>query len=470
MSSSTTLSVVLKYPGNIYHKNILLNFIYKYFGDLFLNPRFFIAVAFFIILFVVAFYVPVLERPLEAVFLTFLFFCTIDYGLLFFTKKSPCAKRITHNRFSNGDENRIELIIKNEFSFPVHIIVIDELPHELQIRDWKRCLTLKGRQQRKIQWFLKPLQRGEYHFGNIHLYVSTPLGLLTRRFTTQADEVIPVYPAFMQLHKYELFSNAILESETGSKRMRKIGQSMEFEQIKEYISGDDMRTLNWKASARKGSLMVNNFMEERSQQVYCIIDKGRLMKMPFGGMTLLDYAINSCLVLSNVCLKKQDRVGLMTFSDVLGSILPADRKPTQTENILQLLYKQKTDFLESDFEMLYQQIRNKIKHRSLLILFTNFESLSGLSRQMDYLRSIARYHLLLVVFFENTELDKLTTIPAKNIEDVYIKTIAEKFAFEKRLIAKELSKYGILSILSSPQKLTVNAINKYLELKTRQAI
>ncbi len=116
------------------------------------------------------------------------------------------------------------------------------------------------------------------------------------------------------------------------------------------------------------------------------------------------------------------------------------------------------------------QIRNRIKHRSLLILFTNFESLSGLNRQLDYLRSLANYHLLLVVFFENTELNDVVTSHAKNIEEVYIKTIAEKFAFEKRLIAKELSKYGILSLLSSPQKLTVNTINKYLELKTRQAI
>jgi uncharacterized protein (DUF58 family) len=211
-------------------------------------------------------------------------------------------------------------------------------------------------------------------------------------------------------------------------------------------------------------------MEERSQQVYCIIDKGRLMKMPFEGLTLLDYAINSSLVLCNVCLKKQDRVGVITFSNTMGGMLAADRKPAQTEHILQLLYKQKTDFLESDFEMLYMQVRNKIKHRSLLILFTNFESLSGLHRQIDYLRSIARYHLLLVVFFENTELKRLTDSRAKNLEEVYIKTIAEKFAFEKRLIAKELSKYGILSILSAPKNLTVNAINKYLELKARQAI
>jgi uncharacterized protein (DUF58 family) len=447
-----------------------MDFIKKYFGDLFVTTRFYGSLVACICLFVVAFYIPGLRALAPIAFFVFVIFCIADYIFLFFTKKFPFAKRITAERLSNGDENKIELIIKNEFSFPVNADVIDELPQQFQERNWKKHLTLKAKQQRKIQYHLRPLQRGEYYFGNIHLFIASPLGLVCRRFTTAAVETIHIYPAFMQLHKYELLSNATIQHENGSSRLRKIGQSMEFEQIKEYVSGDDIRTLNWKASARKGTLMVNNFMDERSQQVYCIIDKGRLMKMAFAGLTLLDHAINSCLVLSNVCLKKQDRVGVITFSNTLGSVLAADRKPVQKENILQLLYNQTTGFLESDFEMLYTQIRNRIKHRSLLILFTNFESLSGLHRQIDYLRSIASHHLLLVVFFENTELDKLINSHAANIEQVYIKTIAEKFAFEKRLIAKELLKYGILSVITSPQKLTVNIINKYLELKTRQAI
>jgi uncharacterized protein (DUF58 family) len=447
-----------------------MNFIKKYIGDLFLTSRFYGGLAVSICLFIVAFYIPGLIAISQIVFFIFLIFCVADYIFLFFTNKYPFAKRITAGRLSNGDQNKIELIIKNEFRFPVKTLIIDELPEQFQERDWKMHLTLKGKQQRKIRYYIRPLQRGEYYFGNIHLFVTSPLRFICRRCTTEAAETIHIYPSFMQLRNHELLSNAILQHASGSSRMRKIGQSMEFEQIREYVSGDDIRTLNWKASARKGSLMVNSFMDERSQQVYCIIDKGRLMKMPFAGLTLLDYAINSCLVLSNVCLKKQDKVGVITFSNTLGSVLAADRKPVQKENILQLLYNQKTGFLESDFEMLYMQIRNRIKHRSLLILFTNFESLSGLHRQIDYLRSIASHHLLMVVFFENTELDKLTSSHAGNIEQVYIKTIAEKFAFEKRLIAKELLKYGILSVLTPPQKLTVNAINKYLELKARQAI
>jgi uncharacterized protein (DUF58 family) len=175
-------------------------------------------------------------------------------------------------------------------------------------------------------------------------------------------------------------------------------------------------------------------------------------------------------VLTNVCLQKQDRIGVLTFANKMGSLIAADRKPIQREHVLQLLYNQETAFLESDYEMLYMQIRNRIKHRSLIVLYTNFESLSGLRRQLNYLRSIAKHHLLMVVFFENTELHKLSHLKADNTEEVYIKTIAEKFEYEKRLIVKELQKHGILAVLTAPEKLTVNAVNKYLELKARQAI
>ncbi len=447
-----------------------MNLIRKYIGDLFLTNRFYMVMVGCILFFIVSFFFPALGEISKICFQAFLVLIFLDYLFLFFSGKKPSAKRIISERLSNGDENKIELRIKNEFSFPVNMQIIDELPEQFQIRDWKRKAYFKSKEQQKFVYTLRPIERGEYHFGNILLFVSSLLGLLVRRNTIDAEEMVPVYPSFIQLRKYDLLSGATIQSETGSKRLRKIGHSMEFEQIKEYVHGDDIRTLNWKASARKGGLMVNTYTDEKSQQVYCIIDKGRLMKMPFGGLTLLDYAINSCLVLSNVCLKKQDRVGVITFSNKLGSVLAADRKAIQKENILQLLYNQKTSFQESDFEMLYMQIRNRIKHRSLVVLFTNFESLSGLKRQLDYLRSIAGHHLLLVVFFENTELHQLTVSEAKDIEQVYVKTIAEKFAFEKRLIVKELMKHGILSILTSPQKLTINIINKYLELKARQAI
>ncbi len=442
----------------------------KYIGALYLSARFYLAGCLCIALFVISFFIPQMYAPVQILLLVFIALIVVDYLFLFLLSKPPTAKRITADRFSNGDDNKVEIQVKNNMVFTVDMEVIDELPVQFQKRDWSIIHRFNAGEQKYIFYKLRPVLRGEYNFGCIVIYVQSLLGFLKRRHNIEAEEITPVYPSFLQLRKYELLSKTTIQAEQGNKRMRKIGHSMEFEQIKEYVRGDDVRSVNWKATARRGSLMVNNYTDERSQQVYCIIDKGRLMKMPFGGLTLLDYAINSTLVLSNVCLQKQDRVGLMTFSNKMGSIIAADRKPIQRENILQLLYNQETAFLESDFEMLYLQIRNRIKHRSLIVLYTNFESLSGLNRQLNYLRSIAKHHLLMVVFFENTELHSLSHLDAQNVEEVYIKTIAEKFEFEKRLIVKELKKHGILSILTPPEKLTVNAVNKYLELKARQAI
>jgi uncharacterized protein (DUF58 family) len=442
----------------------------KYIGNLYLPSRFYIATGGCIVLYIVSFFFTQLAK-LPGIFLVALgALVLIDYFFLFIISKSPSAKRLMADRLSNGDENKVELQVINQMPFTVKMQIIDELPVQFQKRDWMLTHRFGAREQKNIIYKLRPVTRGEYHFGNIILYVQSLLGLLMRRHDINVTATVPVYPSFLQLRKYELLSQTTIQTEHGNKRMRKIGHSMEFEQIKEYVRGDDIRTINWKATARKGSLMVNNYTDEKSQQVYCIVDKGRLMKMPFNELTLLDYAINSTLVLSNVCLQKQDRIGLITFSNKMGSLIAADKKPIQRENILQLLYNQETAFLESDYEMLYMQIRSRIKHRSLLVLYTNFESLSGLRRQLNYLRSIARHHLLMVVFFENTELHQLSHLQAGNVEEVYIKTIAEKFEFEKRLIVKELQKHGILAVLTPPEKLTINSVNKYLELKARQAI
>jgi len=294
---------------------------------------------------------------------------------------------------------------------------------------------------------VKPLTRGEYFYGNINVFIKGPLQLAKRRFIFPAAKTIKVYPSYIQMRRYQLLAVNNRLQEAGVKRVRKLGHSMEFEQIKEYVRGDDYRTINWKATARKTDLMVNNFTDERSQQIYCVINKSRSMKMPFEGMTLLDYAINASLVLSNVALVKQDKAGLITFAENLDAFLPADRKPTQMNLVLETLYRQQTKFKEADFEKLYSVIRNRITHRSLIVLFTNFESLDGLKREMPSLKLIAQHHLLLVIFFENTELKTLAESRAETIEDIYIKTIAEKYRHEKRLMIKALHMHGIVFVL-----------------------
>jgi len=441
-----------------------------YISPLFFTSRWYAAFIAVVILFVCRFFLLWLGIIPYFALATLIILAALDYYFLFRTKKGLFGRRTHADRFSNGDDNAVQITIESRYLFSVAIEVIDEIPVQFQRRDILFKALAKANQIVVINYELRPVKRGAYHFGTINVFVSTAIGLVSRRYKFEQPAEVPVYPSYIQMRKYQLMAISNRLTEMGVKKVRKIGHSMEFEQVKEYVNGDDYRTLNWKATARKGSLMVNSFTDEKSQPVYCVIDKGRAMKMPFEGMSLLDYAINASLVLCNVALGKQDKAGLATFSEKAGVFLQANRTSTQMQLILETLYNQKTRYLESNFEQLYSTIRRKINQRSLIVLFTNFESLTGMQRHLPYLRKIASHHLLLTVFFENTELRSVVTSATTGVEDVYIKTIAEKFAYEKRLIAKELQQYGILTVLTAPKDLTVNTINKYLELKSRQLI
>jgi len=443
------------------------SFIKKYIGALFITARLYAALIVCAALFVLRFFFIWLGDIPFIAFMVLVVLAVYDYVILFMKQKGIFAVRTMAERLSNGDENEIRIDIENFYPFKVQLEVIDEVPHQFQKRDILFALDVNAGDKKILRYKLRPVKRGSYEFGVINIYAKTKFGLFSRRYIVGAPVNVPVYPSYLQLRKYQLMAISNRLSEMGVKKMRRIGHSMEFEQIKEYVIGDDYRTVNWKATARKASLMVNSYADEKSQQMYCVIDKSRVMKMPFDGLSLLDYAINTSLVLSNVALMKQDKAGLLTFSENIGSFLAAEKKALQMQSILETLYNQKTRYLESDYERLYIFIRRKITQRSLILLFTNFESLTGMRRQLPYLKKIAENHLLITVFFENTELIKFIDKPSENLEEVYSKTIAENFAFEKRQIVKELNQSGILTILTAPQNLTVNALNKYLEIKAR---
>lgn len=390
--------------------------------------------------------------------------------MLYRVKDGLSIERITPQRLSNGDENTIRLSIHNRYNSSVHLGIIDEIPHQFQVRDFLCKLSLKKDEQTIYSYSLRPTQRGSYDFGDTLAYVTSGIGLVRRKYRFSNQQEVPVYPSFIQMRKFELYAISNRLTDLGVKKVRRIGHTLEFDQIKNYVPGDDIRSINWKATARANDLMVNQYQDERSQQVINVIDMGRVMKMPFNGLHLLDYAINTSLVISNISLLKQDRAGLITFTNKQSKFVKPEQKRTHLQTIQETLYNLQTNFLESDFEKLYITLRKHVTQRSLILLYTNFETLSSMQRQLPYLQRIAKDHLLVTIFFENTELSSLLEQDSKTMGEIYTKTIAEKFAFEKREIVTYLNQRGIQTILTPPQDLSVNAINKYLELKSRGMI
>lgn len=439
----------------------------RFLRSLYLNKRFFSILFTLGGLFVISYFVPNLLGVVKLLFYLFLGTFLFDVLLLFQNKTGVEAERILPEKLSNGDDNEIYIKVLNRYRFKASIRLIDELPIQWQIRDFEITSLIDSGQEKKFTYTVRPTQRGEYYFGNLNVYTATVLGLASRRQQFAAEAMVPNYPSFLQLRKYDFIAFTNRLKLFGLKKIRRIGHTMEFEQIKDYTQGDDVRNINWKATAKRNELMVNQYQDEKSQPVYCAIDKGRVMQMPFNELSLLDYAINASLVLSNIVIKKHDKAGVFTFSRRMEDRVKANRRNTQMQYILETLYNVETDFSESDFSRLYVDVKRSIKQRSLMLLFTNFETLDALHRQLPYLKALNRTHLLVVIFFENTELKDFADKKATTTQHIFEKTIVEKFIYEKKLIVNELQKHGIPSILTAPEDLTVNAINKYLEIKAR---
>ncbi|WP_341220551.1 DUF58 domain-containing protein [Polaribacter atrinae] len=437
------------------------------YNTLFLNNRFFYILGGIALFFVVGFFIPIFFEISKVLLFIIVVLVLVDIFILYNTKNAITVNRYLPERLSNGDVNKISMQLQNLYGFKAHLSIIEEIPYQFQKRDFIFNLILTNKEEKTIHYDLTPTERGVYLFGNINVFVSSPLQLATKKYVLGEEKELKCYPSFLKLREFDFraFNNDAISY--GTKKVRRIGHSLEFEQIKEYVSGDDIRSLNWKATAKRNQLMINQYVEEKSQPVYSIIDKGRAMQMHFNNLSLLDYAINSTLAISNVILRKQDKAGMLSFSTKLEDWVVAEKRNSQMSLISEALHNIKTDFSESDFSTLYSVVKRKITHRSLLILYTNFETMDGLKRQLPYLRALAKNHLVLVVFFENTDLETLTTQPSEDVLGVYDNIIAEKFMYEKRSIVKELKKYGIQSVLTKPENLTGDTINKYLELKSR---
>jgi uncharacterized protein (DUF58 family) len=441
----------------------------KLIKDLYLTDRIFYFLGAVIFLFFISFlFAPVFYIALASLFCCILIL-SIDVFLLFKNTLIE-ANRTAAPVFSLSDKNKVSITIINLSKYNLKVKIVDEIPYQFNERDFSISISLKESGTELITYHVAPVIRGEYFFGNIHTFVKTKIGLAAKKETTKCEKSIAVYPSIIQLSRQELIALNHPLFTQGENKNKKIGRSYEFDQIKIYVPGDDTRNINWKATSTQNEIMVNHYEDERSQQIYSIIDKSRVMKMPFNGLTLVDYAINSTLAFSNIVLKKQDKAGLISFSKKIDTSLKADRGARHLKKIMYALYKEKYDFSEANYEALYTNIRRTISNRSLLFLYTNFESIYALERNISILRMINRYHLLVVVFFENTELEAYSKTTSKAVIDIYQQTIAKKFILEKNQIVKELNKHGIQAIKCTPENLSANTINKYLELKSRGVI
>jgi len=419
-------------------------------------------------LFVAAYFAPALAVVARLALTGGLALLALDLVLLWRAGDQVAARRHTPERLSNGDWNEWRVEVENRHPFRTRLTVADELPEPFQARSRGRTRSVSAGETETLRYAARPVRRGVYAFGALNVYAATPVGLAERRYRFAEGQEVPVYPSFKQMRRYRLLAASDRLDAVGVKTIRRRGHApTELDHLREYVRGDDPRHVNWKATARRDVPITNQYRAERGQPVWTLLDTGRVMKMPFEQMTLLDHAVNAALAVSAVALQKDDRAGLVTFSDEVHRALPPEQRGRQLHALQEALYHVGTGFAESSVERLAAFMRRKAPRRGLLLLFTNFATRSALDRQLPYLKDLAQRHTVVVIFFENAALRDLRDRAPETTEAIYHQTIAEQFAHEKRRVVRTLRRHGCQAVLTAPEDLTTATLNKYLELKAR---
>ena len=421
-------------------------------------------------LFLFSLFWPYWKTAAEAFTVLTLLFLLVDVWLLFRPSLLLQATRHTVTRMSLGHTHLVEVMLKSAASIPLYVDWIDELPEQFQERHFQQQSQLAPGTSTQAAYTVRPLERGVYTFGRLLLYASTRIGLVQRRVQVVQTHVLHVYPSFHTLASKELFSLPDWKDRMSGRQQVPHAGSTEFYHIREYVQGDDVRHINWKASARRTQWMLNAYTDEKSQAVYCLLDKGRQMKMPFDGLTLLDHSINAILHLSYTALQKEDRMGLITYAEQVHDRIPASRQPGQLHRLIECLYQQQSQFKESSLEALCQMVQRGIGSRSLLLLFTHFETWQGFQRQLPYLQTLHRKHLLCVILFRNTAVQTLEEHPGDDLESIYIQTIAQQVEYDKKRMVRALKQAGMPVIYTAPEHLSTSLIHQYLTLKARRML
>lgn len=377
------------------------------------------------------------------------------------------AKRGYEQRMSVGVEHPVILIVENGGRQDVRAIVKDDIPPDFQaVRKWGEVLLRAG-QTAKVQYAVRPPRRGDYAFGAIHIRYYSRLGLFLRQMKVcPPAAAVRVYPNLREIRKYQLGRQGN-HNGSGMKVSRLAGLGTDFERLRDYRTDDEFRRINWGATARKGRLISNQYEVDRSQQILLVLDAGRLMSGEIGTLTRLDHAINASLLLGYVGVTKDDKVGLLAFSDKVKLYIPPGKGQPQLQKILGNLYHLQPDLVESNYQLACRYIAAKNRKRSLICFFTDLIDEEASKGLIECISILTRHHLVLCIVLQDGGIAGKASVNPVNSRELYEKGIAGEVLRNREKSAALLKEKGAVVLNVTPEELSICLVNKYLEIKSQ---
>jgi uncharacterized protein (DUF58 family) len=380
------------------------------------------------------------------------------------------VEREHDSRLSLGADNAIRLKVRNRRRRPVTIWVRDEPPVAFGIDRHILHDEVPSRTTWNGTYYVKPLRRGDYAFGDVNLRWLGPLGLTVRHGKVEMGTPVKVYPNLLDVRRYDLLLRRNRLQELGLRNTRQFGEGTEFERLREYLPDDEFRRIDWKATARRHRPITVEYQTERSQNVMCVLDIGRMMQSPVAHIAKLDYVVNAALLLAYVATGKGDRIGMMSFADNVELYLRPRQGRGQFYRMLELLYAVEAQPVEPDHRRALTYLSTKLRKRALLVIFTDLSGGLSMQSMVSHVSSLARRSLPLVVTISDPDVVAVSRERPSDSLSVFRRAAASQLLDDRRVALDTLRRRGVLTLDVPADQLSIAVINRYLELKAKASL
>jgi uncharacterized protein (DUF58 family) len=380
------------------------------------------------------------------------------------------ALRITRTppeHFALGVRADISYAIENRSNRTIRIGIVETPARTLNFETDELVADVPPQSRAMIARSVIPTSRGADELRALYVWYENPLGLIRRRVRIPAAQAIRVFPDLAAVERYGKLHLRNRVIEAGLRRMKLRGTGTEFESLREWSDGDAFRTIDWKATARRGKLMVAQHEVERSQNVMLLLDCGRLMTPRIDTGRKLDYAVTAALSLATIAGLASDRVGLVAFAhDILTASAPRSTR-SSIARLADTLYGLEPRFEESNYARAFAYLRHHLHKRSLIVFLTDVIDPLAQATVIAEVGSLAKHHLLICVFMNDAAVSAALAQEPHTVSDAYRANVAVGLANERRLAKAMLERAGVIVIDVPAKKLTTSLIDEYLRVKRR---
>jgi len=376
--------------------------------------------------------------------------------------------RTGNDNLSIYEKEAICFQIYNKSNYKLYLELKDEVPeYHFQTENKLMKGTISPHEKKVFQYFVIPTKRGAFTFKNLHYKYVGRLKLCMKVYVVKLDREYKVYPNLKNLGKYRLgiCNNRMFKQ--GQRNLRILGKGTAFESLRSYVVGDEYKKINWKATSRENKLIVNQYEPEKNQHVYMFIDTGRPMSYTVRGYRKLDLVVNTALVLSDVVNQNGDKSALLIFNTEVTDMIMPGKGPAHRGKILEALYHIDYSNETSNYDDSFYHYKMKERHRSIIFLFTDFDTIEETENMLKVLPVLSKNNMVVILLIKNESLEDISKSNIAKVEDLFDKGVALELLEDRQKIINLLNRKGILCIECATEKLELNVINKYIQLKNQ---